>query len=130
MDMVRFVFPCYYVFLLEKRKRVASGILVGVKNTITSSFKIIKHLDESIDKIEIALLNYWMNNHYFKIFSTYNPPNNNPSLDLISVNGWTIVIIVISDFNAYSQNWGYRDGNLAGDAVAEFLCSKIIWSLF
>ncbi|GFS56675.1 hypothetical protein NPIL_462201 [Nephila pilipes] len=39
--MVKFAFPGYNVFLLKKGRKVASGILVGVKN-ITSNFEIIK----------------------------------------------------------------------------------------
>ena len=61
-DMERFVFPGYNVFLLVKGRKIASGILVGVKNTITLRFKIIKPMGETNDKIEITFLNCWLKN--------------------------------------------------------------------
>ena len=78
-------------------------------------------MGETTDEIEIALLNCWLNNCHFKIYSLYNPPNNNPYLYLKNINRRTIVI---GDFNAHSQKWRYRDKNLAGDPVEDFLCSN------
>ena len=54
---MRFIFPGYNVFIVEKGKKIASGTLVGVKNTITSRFEIVKPTFETNDKIEINLLN-------------------------------------------------------------------------
>ena len=61
-DLERFVFPGYSVFLLKKGRKIASGILVEVKNTITSRFEIIKPMGETNDKIEITFLNCWLKN--------------------------------------------------------------------
>ena len=60
--MERFVFPGYNVFLLEKGRKIASGILVGMKKNITSRFEIIKPMGETNDKIEITFLNCWLKN--------------------------------------------------------------------
>lgn len=128
-DMTRFAFHGYHVFLLEKGRNLASGTLVGAKNSITSSFEIIKPIGESNDKIEIALLNCWMSNCHFKNFSVYNPPNNKTNLDFTNVNRRTIVI---GDFNAHSQKWGYRDRNLVcvcGGMLLRIFYVQIIWSL-
>lgn len=46
---------------------------------------------------------------------------------LINVNRKTIVI---GDFNAHSQKWGYKDRNLAGDAVEDFLGSNNLELVF
>ena len=55
-NIVRFIFPGYNNFIVEKGKKIACGILVGVKNIITSRFEIIKSTFEANDKIEITLL--------------------------------------------------------------------------
>lgn len=79
--MERFTFLGYNIFVLDKGRKVASGILVGVKNTMTASFEIVKSMGETEDKIEITKLNCWLNSCHFKIFYIYNPPNNKPNLD-------------------------------------------------
>lgn len=56
-DLERFSFPGYNIFLLEKGRQIASGILVGVKNNLTSSFEIVKSMGDTEDKIEITKLN-------------------------------------------------------------------------
>lgn len=48
-------------------------------------------------------------------------------MDIIDIDRKTIVI---GDFNAHSQRWGYKDKNPAGDAVEDFLCAKNLELVF
>lgn len=80
-------------FFFEKGRKIATVILVGVRNTVTSSFKIIKPMGKTNDKIETVLMNCWMSNTHFKIFSVSNPPNNKPNIDLIDINRRSIVYV-------------------------------------
>ena len=42
-DLDRFIFPGYLIFLPEFRRN-ANGILIGIKNTLISSFEIMCNL--------------------------------------------------------------------------------------
>ncbi|GIY49276.1 hypothetical protein CEXT_324861 [Caerostris extrusa] len=50
LDTVKFYpFPGYKLYLLPKYRKVASGILVGIKDTLTADFEFFK---EKLDEIK------------------------------------------------------------------------------
>ena len=118
-DIEKYNFAGYSIHLLEKCRKVASGILIGIKNTLPAKFEIIKTMANADDKSEITKTEVWKNGNSFKIFSVYNPPNNKPNLDFLPLT--TSKTIVVGDFNAHSQKWGYNDQNSAGLAIQDLL---------
>ncbi|GIX84731.1 hypothetical protein CEXT_84121 [Caerostris extrusa] len=81
LDIVKFYpFPGYNLYLLPKYRKVASGILVGIKDTLTADFEICKEMGESEDKSEIIKLEVWKKSCRFKIYALYVPPGSkNPT---------------------------------------------------
>ncbi|KAL1446487.1 hypothetical protein WDU94_006586, partial [Cyamophila willieti] len=116
-DSLNFIIPGYTLHLLPKFRQIASGILVGVKSVLMSTFIIIKEMNNG-DKIKITKTDVWKNNEHYKIYSCYNPPTNTPNLSQINIETKTIVI---GDFNAHSPMWGYLDQNSPGREVEDFL---------
>ena len=88
--------PCIY---FPKERQIASGILIGVKNNLTSSLIITKEITE-LDKIEIAKLDLWRSEEHFSIYFVYNPSNNIPNLSFLKINQKTVVVV---DFNAHPK---------------------------
>ncbi|KAJ4427120.1 hypothetical protein ANN_24736 [Periplaneta americana] len=107
----------YTTYLLLKGRQIASGMLIGVRNNLTSNFKIMKEMNET-DKIEIAYLDLWRSKEHFSIYFVYNPPNNSPDLNIFDISHKTIIM---GDFNAHSKLWGYRNQNTAGKAMEDWL---------
>ncbi|GIY15568.1 hypothetical protein CDAR_618821 [Caerostris darwini] len=57
LDTVKhYPFKGYNVYLLPKYRKVASGILMGIKDTLTADFEICKEMGGSEDKSEIIKL--------------------------------------------------------------------------
>lgn len=115
-------FKDFTVHILPKGRQISSGILVGIRAHLTSSVQIIKEMD-NMDKIEIIKINVWTNKSQFNIYSVYNPPNNSPNLDHITINPNTIIM---GDFNAHSRRWGYTNSNNAGKIIEDLLNSTPI----
>ncbi|GIY20397.1 hypothetical protein CEXT_572251 [Caerostris extrusa] len=124
LDTVKFYpFPGYNLYLLPKYRKVASGILVGIKDTLTADFEICKEMGESEDKSEIIKLEVWKKSCRFKIYALYVPPGSKPNLSSLSIDNKTIVI---GDMNAHSTRWGYGDMNAAGKEIEDLLNSSLL----
>ncbi|GIY23384.1 hypothetical protein CDAR_415771 [Caerostris darwini] len=93
----------YNLYLLPKYRKVASGILAGIKDTLTTDFEICKEMGESEDKSEIIKLEVWKKSCRFKIYALYVPPGSKPNLSSLSIDNRTIVI---GDMNDHSTRWG------------------------
>ena len=115
VDIDKFKFPGFTVHILEKQRKVAGGILVGIKSSLTGQFSIIKEMGNTVDKSEVTKTNVWKNGNSFKIFSVYNPPNNTPDTNFIPL--IASKTILVGDFNAHSKQWGYKNQNPAGTAI-------------
>ncbi|GIY08452.1 hypothetical protein CEXT_255631 [Caerostris extrusa] len=64
LDTVKYYpFPGYNVYLLPKYRKVASGILVGIKDTL----EICKEMRECEDKCEVIKLEVWKKSCRFKV---------------------------------------------------------------
>jgi hypothetical protein len=95
----------YTLYSLPKYRRIASGILSGVNNSLCTEFKIVKEMGNSEDKDEIVKFNVWKKENNFTIYAIYNPPNNKPDFTSLNV---TSKPIMIGDFNAHSPKWAVR----------------------
>ncbi|VDO03383.1 unnamed protein product [Rodentolepis nana] len=111
-------FPGYTVYLLPKSRQVASGILTGVKEGLTSHYDLIKSMGSTQDICEIIRLNVWKCQNHFKIYAVYNPPQNCPNFDFLNISHKTVAL---GDFNAHSTRWGYKDTNIAGKEIVDML---------
>jgi hypothetical protein len=58
----------YSLYIHPKARRIASGILAGVKEELQSTLKIVKEMDDN-DKLEVAKLEIWKNEEHYKIFT-------------------------------------------------------------
>lgn len=112
-----FNFTGFILNLLPKNRQISSGILVGVKKDIKSSFQIVKEMDNT-DKSELVKLDFWDNKTHLHLYSIYNPPRNEPDLSLIEQLNKTVII---GDFNAHSKRWGYEKVDSTGKIMEEFL---------
>jgi ribonuclease HI len=111
-------FPYYKTYLLPKYRKIASGILVGIHNSLTSFFKEVKVMGNTNDKSEVVEVNVWKNCFKFKIYSVYSPPMNRPEFNYFNFSNKTIII---GDFNAHFRTVGYADVNHAGKAVEDII---------
>ena len=66
----------YTLYSLPKYRQDASGILVGVSNSLSVEFKIVKDMGNSEDKSETVKVNVWKQGNNFAIYAIYSPPNN------------------------------------------------------
>ncbi|VDO08938.1 unnamed protein product [Rodentolepis nana] len=114
-------FPGYTLYNLPKYRQVASGILTGVKEGLTSHYDLIKSMGSTQDKCEIIRLNVWKCQNHFKIYAVYNPPQNCPNFDFLNISHKTVIL---GDFNAHSTRWGYKDTNIAGKEIEDMLNSN------
>ena len=117
----------YSLYLMSKHRQVASGILVGVRSHIISDFTEIKEMGNTQDKSEIIKLDVWKNTHRYRIYAVYNPPNNKPDFSFLDFTGKTILL---GDFNAHSNLWGYQDTNSAGKVMEDILNSSPLELVF
>lgn len=112
---------------LFKQRQVASGILVGIKDSLTAKFAIVKEMN-TVDKAEIIKVNILINKKKFLIYGIYSPPNNkNLNLDILPVPKNTILV---GDFNAASPSWGYETYNQVGKLVEDFSDSNALTVLY
>ncbi|VDN99169.1 unnamed protein product [Rodentolepis nana] len=114
-------FPGYTLYLLRKYRQVASGILTGVKEGLTSHYDLIKSMGLSQDKCEIIRLNIWKCQDHFKIYAVYNPPQNCPNFDYLNISH---KIVVLGDFNAHSTRWGYKYTKIDGKEIEDMVNSN------
>ena len=97
-------------------------MLVIIKNTLKSEFKIINEMNDH-DTAEIMKLSLWKENKKFNIYGIYSSPGNKYLLlDTLDITPSTLVI---RDFNAASPSWGYNYYNHAGRTVEEFNSQKL-----
>ncbi|KAG8173404.1 hypothetical protein JTE90_015537 [Oedothorax gibbosus] len=120
-DIERFNFKNYTIFNLEKTRQTAGGILVGIRDTLTSKFSIVKRMEGGVDKSEIAKIDVWKEGKHFRVFSMYSPPRNRPNFDLVEMGKKTILM---GDFNAHSFEWGYDNYNAAGRELENFMSTN------
>nr|CDS28211.1 mRNA decapping enzyme subunit 2 [Hymenolepis microstoma] len=92
-------FPGYTLHMLPRDGQVASGILIGVKEGLTSHCKIIKSM----------------------VYAVYNPPQNRSNFDLLYISHKTVLV---GDFNTHSTRWGYKNRNTAGKKIKDILNSS------
>ena len=85
--------------LLQKFRQIASGILVGIRDNLTSTFTEIKEMGNSADKSEIVQIDVWKNEYHFMIYAVYSPPNNKPDFSTLNFSNKTVFL---GDFNAHS----------------------------
>ncbi len=114
-------FGPYYTRILPKSRRIASGILVGVKKDWTSDFHEISNFS-SYNGAEIIKLDVWKMKRHFKIYGCYSPPANT-KLDF-SLLTFPSKTILCGDFNGHSPLWDYRDLNSAGKAIEDLLITN------
>ncbi|GFV60397.1 hypothetical protein TNCV_3470321 [Trichonephila clavipes] len=111
-------FGPYCTKILPKSRRIASGILVGVRKGLISDFHEISNLF-SYNGAQIIKLDVWKRKRHFKIYGCYSPPGNT-KLDF-SLLTFTSKTILCSDFNAHSKRWNYSDLNSAGKVMKDLL---------
>ncbi|GIY45011.1 hypothetical protein CEXT_453751 [Caerostris extrusa] len=61
-DVKYYPFPGYNVCLFPKYRKVASGILVSIEDTLMADFKICKEMRKSEDKSDVIKLDAWKEN--------------------------------------------------------------------
>ncbi|GFV83855.1 probable RNA-directed DNA polymerase from transposon BS [Trichonephila clavipes] len=111
-------FGPYCTKILPKSRRIASGILVGVRKGLISDFHEISNLS-SYNGAEIIKLDVWKRKRHFKVYGCYSPPGNT-KLDF-SLLTFTSKTILCGDFNAHSKRWNYSDLNSAGKVMEDIL---------
>ncbi|GFS74956.1 hypothetical protein TNCV_1396241 [Trichonephila clavipes] len=111
-------FGPYCTKILPKSRRIASGILVGVRKGLISDFHEISNLS-SYNGAEIIKLDVWKRKRHFKVYGCYSP-RGNTKLDF-SLLTFTSKTILCGDFNAHSKRWNYSDLNSAGKVMEDLL---------
>ncbi|GFT94340.1 uncharacterized protein LOC103523941 [Trichonephila clavipes] len=111
-------FGPYCTKILPKSRRIASGILVGVRKGLISDFHEISNLS-SYNGAEIIKLDVWKRKRHFKVYGCYSPPGNT-KLDF-SLLTFISKTILCGDFNAHRKRWNYSDLNSAGRVMEDLL---------
>ena len=113
----------YTLYGLPKYRQIASGILIGVSNSLCAEFKIVKEMGSSEDKSEIVKVNVWKKGNNFTIYAIYCPPNNKPDFTSLHITSKTVMI---GDFNAHNPKWGYKNTNAAGKEMEDIFNTSIL----
>ncbi|GFV93276.1 hypothetical protein TNCV_386401 [Trichonephila clavipes] len=115
-------FEPYCTKILPKSRRIASGILVGVRKGLISDFHEISNLS-SYNGAEIIKLDVWKRKRHFKVYGCYSPPGNTKLVCVcdFSLLTFTSKTILCGDFNAHSKRWNYSDLNSAGKVMEDLL---------
>jgi hypothetical protein len=66
----------YNKHILYKSRQIASGILIGSKTDLTTTFSVIKQMN-LLDTAEIVEINVWKHNHHTRIYGIYSPQTTN-----------------------------------------------------
>ncbi|GFV57532.1 probable RNA-directed DNA polymerase from transposon BS [Trichonephila clavipes] len=111
-------FGPYCTKILPKSRRIASGILVGVRKGLILDFHEISNLS-SHNGAEMIKLDVWKRKRHFKVYGCYSPPGNT-KLDF-SLLTFTSKTILCGDFNAHSKRWNYSDLNSTGKVMEDLL---------
>jgi len=82
----------YTLYSLPRYRQIASGILIGVSNSLCAEFKMVKEMGNSEDKSEIMKVNVWKKGNNFTIYAIYSPPNNKSGFTSLYVANKTIMI--------------------------------------
>ena len=114
----------YSTTILKRARQIASGILIGSKNTLPVKPQIL-HEMEANDKLEAVLVNIWKNRQHFNIIALYNPPSNIPDYEIIQ-RSIKFNTILIGDFNSPSQRWGYPRVTEAGKCLEEMIDNNLL----
>ena len=61
----------YTFYSLPKYRQIASGILIGVRNSLCAEFKIRKEIGNSEDKSDIVKVNLRIIRNNFTIYAIY-----------------------------------------------------------
>jgi hypothetical protein len=64
----------YTLYSLSKYRQIASGMLIGVSNSLCAELKIVKEMGSSEEKSEIVKVNVWKKGNNFTIYAIYSPP--------------------------------------------------------
>ncbi|GFS69504.1 hypothetical protein NPIL_501871 [Nephila pilipes] len=120
-----FSFPGYSFYLLPKFRKIASGILVGVKNSLIANFDMYKQLGESEDKSKIVRIDVWKEYHHYKIYALY--PACKSNLSVLTVEQKTVVI---RGMKSHSLRWGYDDSDASGREFKDLLNSSSLEIIF
>lgn len=118
-NLMFYQIPGYSLVTLKRARPVASGILAGVKNAISTKHSLLHEMTNE-DKSEIILFKIWKHQRPYKVYGVYNPPLNKPSLhtNIPSISPKTIII---GDFNAPSHRWGYNRRTTVGKSIEDFI---------
>lgn len=111
----------FVLYALPRSRQIASGIIVGVRNSITGNFRVLHEMDDN--KFEAVELSLWKDNIRTKLIFVYNPPGNHPLTQILE-NEFDKNTIIIGDFNSHSPRWGYKDVNPQGKIMEDFLDSS------
>jgi ribonuclease HI len=123
-NLKRLSTPNYKIHILERSRPNSSGLIVGVKSSLVSTYYETHKMIVDGDEIEIATLDVWIGKTMTTVHMLYNPPDNSPkALDNIRITDSTILI---GDFNAPHKDWGYKETNSVGRDVAEFAYSQAL----
>jgi hypothetical protein len=83
----------YTLYSLPKYRQIASGILIGVSNSLSMEFKQLKEIGNSDNKSKIVKVNVWKQGNHFTIYAIYSPPDNKPDFTSLNVTSKTIMIL-------------------------------------
>jgi Endonuclease-reverse transcriptase len=117
--------PGFTLHLLEAKRpgrKVACGMIIGVKSSLVSKFSVVHTMGTQDDNIEIACVEVWMGDRKTTVYMVYNPPLNKPAaLESLPIARNTIII---GDFNAPNKEWDYNTTTEVGRIVEEFAAAN------
>jgi hypothetical protein len=95
--------PGFTLHLLEAKRpgrKVACGMIIGVKSSLVSKFSVVHTMGTQDDNIEIACVEVWMGDRKTRkttVYMVYNPPLNKPAaLESLPIARNTIIIAATS----------------------------------
>ncbi|GFT81166.1 hypothetical protein TNCV_3882701 [Trichonephila clavipes] len=119
-DNLRF-FPLkvYKSYSLGRSRQIASGIVIFIKNDLTSE-PLLKHAMTSSDSLEEIELRVWKRNIGYRVSFLFSPPRNKSDLNSL-IHDWNKHSFILGDFNAHSTRWGYVQNCPVGNLVEDFI---------
>lgn len=117
-------FNGYNMFILKRGRQIASGIIVGCKNSVTRKYKPLHEMTDN-DLLEAVEIKIRKKKRCYTIVGVYNPPNNKPDLEVIASRLCPYTFL-IGDFNSPSTRWGYQRTTSTGRILEDFIDDNML----
>lgn len=114
----RFFIRGYELYRQDRQDRPKGGVCTLVRNSL-SSVETKRSNDSDTESITVNII---LSGQHLTVHNIYSPPDKQIKLPSLPVNqeNW----IAVGDFNSHSPSWGYKDLNVKGEEVEDWMITN------